>query len=136
MASSAMLHPDQFAVDEAWVAFRVNEAPMSAMGEGDFNCIALIDAASCFILGNVVVSSDQAEPSKSALRRLFREATAHKGQLPKTLFVPDRQFLRILPAEADRVGVEIVRVPEEQLLLIIGEARASFREHFNGARLQ
>lgn len=47
-----MLHPQQFEVNEAWIAFRLNGAPVRTERDGDFNCIALMDAASCFILGS------------------------------------------------------------------------------------
>jgi hypothetical protein len=45
-----MLHPSQFKINEAWIAFRLNGAPIRTERDGDFNCIALMDAASCFIL--------------------------------------------------------------------------------------
>ena len=37
-----MLHPGQFEVNEAWVAFRLNDAPIHTERDGDFDCIALI----------------------------------------------------------------------------------------------
>jgi len=131
-----MLHPNQFTVNEAWLVFKLNEIPIRTELEGDFNCIALMDAASCFILGNAFAPVGEAEPSKMAVRRLIKEAKAHKRQLPKTLFIPNGQFLSVLPAEAERQGIAVVRVPEEQLLVFIGEARESFKEHFGGGSLQ
>jgi hypothetical protein len=131
-----MLHPDHFTVNEAWLVFRLNEAPISTDGEGDFNCIALMDAASCFILSIASISVGEFEPSTIAVRRLMNEGKAHKGQLPKKLFLPDGQFTRVFPAEARRLEIEVVRAPEDELVLFIGEARESFREHFSGSRLQ
>ena len=125
-----MFHPNQFTVNEAWLVFRLNEMPIRTELEGDFNVIALMDAASCFILGNTFAPVIEAEPSKMAVRRLISKAKAHKRQLPKTLIIPTGQFLSVLPMEAERQGIEIVRVPEDQLLVFIGEARESFREHF------
>ena len=125
-----MITPNQFKVNEAWLAFKLNEIPIHTNLEGDFNCIALMDAASCFILGNVFAPAGDSEPSKMAVRHLFKEAKAHKQELPKTLFIPNGQFNSILPAEAERAGIVVVRVPEEQLLPFIGEARASFKERF------
>ena len=125
-----MLYPSQFEVNEAWLAFKLNELPIHTELEGDFNCIALMDAASCFILGNTFAPAGEAEPSKMTVRRLLKEAKAHKQQLPKTLFIPNGQFNSILPAEAERQGIAVVRVPEEQLLVFIGEARESFQERF------
>jgi hypothetical protein len=131
-----MLHPDQFTVNEAWLVFKLNDRPIRTELEGDFNCIALMDAASCFILGNTFAPAGEPEPSTMAVRRLIDEAKAHKRQLPKTLFIPSGQFLSVLPAEAERQGIAIVRVPEEQLLVFVGAARESFNEHFGGGSLQ
>ncbi len=131
-----MLHPNQFTVNEAWLVFKLNETPIRTELEGDFNVIALMDAASCFILGNTFAPVGEAEPSKMAVRRLINEAKAHKRQLPKTLFIPNGQFLSVLPTEAERQGIGIVRVPEDQLLVFIGEARESFKEHFDGGSVQ
>jgi hypothetical protein len=131
-----MLHPNQFKVNEAWLVFQLNEVPICTELEGDFNCIALMDAGSCFILGNTFVPVGKAEPSKTAVRRFLNEAKAHKHELPKTLFIPSGQFNNILPAEAERQGIAVVRVPEDQLLVFISEARESFKEHFGGGRVQ
>jgi hypothetical protein len=131
-----MLHPDQFKVNEAWLVFKLNELPIRTELEGDFNCIALMDAASCFILGNTFAAVGEAEPSKVAVRRLLKDAKAHRHQLPRSLFIPTGQFNSVLPAEAKRQGIDVVRVPEDQLLVFIGEARESFKEHFGGGSVQ
>jgi hypothetical protein len=136
IAAIPMPHPSQFIVSEAWLVFKLNEAPISTRVEGDFNCVALMDAASCFILSTTFVPIGKTEPSKTAVRRLFQEAKAHKRQLPQTLFVPDDHFISIVPAEANRLAITVVRVPEDELLPFIGEARKSFSEHFGGRKLQ
>ena len=48
------------------------------------------------------------------------------------LFIPSGQFNSVVPAEAERLGIAVVRVPEAQLLVLIGQARESFKEHFGG----
>jgi len=131
-----MLHPNQFEVNEAWLVFQLNDVPIRTDLEGDFNCIAFMDAASCFILGNTMVPAREAEPSQMAVRRLFKEAKAHKQVLPETLFIPSGQFNSVMPAEAKLRGIAVVRVPEDQLLPFIGEARESFKEHFSGGSVQ
>ena len=95
-----MLHPEQFKVNEAWIVFKLNELPIHTHQDGHLNCVALMDAASCFILGNTFAPVGEAEPSKIAVRDLLEEAKTHKQQLPKTLLVPGGQFNSILPAEA------------------------------------
>jgi len=125
-----MLHPTQFQVNEAWIAFQLNDAPICTDADGDFNCIALMDAASCFILTSALVPANEPEPSKMEVRRLLKQARAHKQEMPKTLFVSTKQPANNLALEAKRQKVIVVRVPEDQLLLFIGEAREGFKERF------
>ena len=123
-----MLHPTQFQVNEAWIAFQLNESPVHAGEDGDFNLLALMDAASCFLLSNALVPASANEPSKLEARSLLRKGRAHKKELPKTLFIPRDQPASLLAAEAERQGITVVRVPEDQLLLFTAEAREGFKE--------
>lgn len=125
-----MLHPSQFAVNEAWLAFQLNDAPVRTDEDGAFNCIALMDAASCFLFDMVMVAVGKSEPSRVEVRRLFKKAWAAKRQYPKTLFVPTGRFQTVLPAEAERQGISVVPVHESQLLVFIGEAQQGFKDHF------
>ncbi len=125
-----MLHPNQFQTNEAWIAFKPNDAPIHTEEDGDFNFIALMDAANCFILGSTSTPASAAEPSILESRSLLKEGYAHEQQLPKTLFIPDDRPATLLSTEAERQGITVVRVPEKQLLLFIGEAREGFRERF------
>jgi hypothetical protein len=131
-----VLHPNQFHVNEAWIAFKLNDAPMTTRSDGDFNFIALMDAASCFILSSALVPASAAEPSKMEAKRLLKEGQAHKQQVPKTLFIPSDQPASLLTVEAERQGITVVRVPEDQLLLFITDAREGFRESFSGGSKQ
>ena len=130
------LHPNQFHVNEAWIAFKLNDAPISTRADGDFNLIALMDAASCFILCTRLVPASAAEPTKIEAKRLLKEGQAHKQQLPKTLFIPSNLPSNILTGEAERQGITVVRVPEDRLLLFVGEAKEGFRERFGGESTQ
>lgn len=124
-----MPHPRQFQVNEAWIAFQLNDAPVRTEQDGSFNCICLMDAASCFILGTVLVPVEEPEPSELDVRRLLKTGWEHKQEFPTTLFVPTGQFPAILPAEAKRRGISVVPVRESQLQIFIGEARQGFKEH-------
>jgi len=66
-----MLHPNQFKVNEAWLVFQLNDVPIRTDLEGDFNCIAFMDAASCFILGTEFVPADSKGPGQLESRRLL-----------------------------------------------------------------
>lgn len=129
-----MLEPNQFKANEAWVAFQLNDAPICAEQDGDFNCIALMDAASGFILGIEFVSAAEAEPSVSEARRLFGAGWAHNNQHPATLLIPKGQFQTTLPAEAARHGITVVPMHEAELSVFTGEAKQGFRKHVQGGR--
>lgn len=127
-----MLHPNQFEVNEAWIAFQLNGEPIRTERDGDFNFLALMDAASCFILSSSPFAATQSEPGQLEVKRLLTEGRAHKKRWPKTLFVPAALVVPLLVSEAERLGIGVVRVAEDQLLLFIGEAREGFRERFGG----
>lgn len=129
-----MLHPSQFQVNEAWIGFQLNGAPIRTEREGSFNGVALMDAASCFIFGMVLVPVDDAEPSKLEVRRLFKMGWVHKKHYPTTLFLPTGRFETVLPAEAKRLGISVVPVHESELLVFIGEAQEGFKERFENER--
>lgn len=131
-----MLHPNQFQVNEAWIAFQLNDSPIRTERDGSFNSIALMDAASCFILGMVMVPMLEKEPSKLEVKRLLKMGWEHKKQYPGKLFVPTGQFPTILPAEAKRKNIPVMPVLESQLLIFIGEAQQGFRERFQSGRTE
>jgi hypothetical protein len=125
-----MLHPKQFEVNEAWITFRLNGSPIRTERDGSFNCIALIDAASCFILGSEFIPLTAAEPTRAQFRRLLKNAQRHKEQLPKTLFIAREDIADLMTREAAHQNIQVVRVPESELLIFIGEARQGFAERF------
>lgn len=125
-----MLHPKQFEVNEAWVAFRLNGMPMRTERDGDFNCIALMDAASCFILGSQFVPVTAPEPTRAQFRLLLKDARRHKQQLPTTLFIAREDIADRMTREATHQNIDVVRVPESELLVFTREARQAFAERF------
>lgn len=125
-----MLHSNQFTVNEAWIAFRLNDAPIQTEADGAFNCLALMDAASCFILGSEFIPANANESSQLEVRRLLKKGQRHKQQLPQTLFVAREQRSDSIAREAKRQGISVVQVPESELLIFIGGARDGFRERF------
>ena len=131
-----MIAPNQFQVNEAWIVFKLNDAPVSTEEDGDFNVLALMDAASCYILGTEFVPAESTEPSQLEWRRILKGGQSHKGQLPKTLLIPDNQVADILVREAERLEIVVVRLPETQLSVFIDEAREGYQEHVSGGRVQ
>ena len=128
-----MYHPNEFQVNEAWIAFVLNEFPIRTEQNGAFNCICLMDAASCFILATEMITTTATEPSEIEARRLFKVAQAHNPSKPKKLFVPTGQFKKYIAAEANRRGMEVISVNEQDLLVFVGEARQGFTTHVQGS---
>lgn len=131
---TSVLHPNQFQVNEAWIVFQLNETPIHTEQEGSFNCICLMDAASCFLLGSELIPSAEEEPSQTQARHMLTAAWAKKGEFPQTLFMPTGRFPGTMKAEAERLGMAVITAPEDQLLVFIGEARDGYREHMRHAR--
>jgi len=125
-----MLHPKQFTINEVWIVFRINDAPIGTDADGAFNCLALMDAASCFILGSEFIAADQKEPTDLEFRRLLKQGENHQQQLPKSLFIACEQPRHSIAQVAKQEGIEVIEVLESELDVFIGEARDGFREHF------
>lgn len=128
------MHPSQFQVNEAWIVFQLNDAPIRTAQDGSFNCVCLMDAASCFILGSALVPVDESEPSTMQIRELLEAGWTHKQELPKKLLVPTGQFQTQLPAEAERQKIAILRAREGKLTPFIREARQAFKEYQTSRR--
>lgn len=110
----------------------MNVAAVLTEEDGAFNCVALMDAASCFIFHMVMIPAEKTEPSKMEARRLLKKGWEFKRRYPKTLFVPIGRFLNVLPAEAERQGIAVVPVQASQLRIFIGDAQQDFKRNFQG----
>ena len=66
-----ILEPNQFDPNDAWIVFRLNDSPISTIEDGDFNVLCLMDAASCYILGNDFVPIEGTIVLKDATERLI-----------------------------------------------------------------
>lgn len=125
-----MLHPNQFKVNDAWIAFRLNDAPIVTERDGDFDCIALMDAASCYILGMEMYSASAMGPSGQVAHRLLEQGHDRAGTLPQRLFVAEGPVAGAMYQEAACLNIEVGTVSEDDLLVFIGEARDGFKARF------
>lgn len=125
-----MLHPNQFTINAAWIAFRLNDAPIVTERDGDFDCLALMDAASCYILSMEMYSAGATGPSAQASRSLLQQGHDRAGTWPPKLFVAEGQIPDALCQEATRLTIKVVTVPEDDLVVFIGDARDGFKERF------
>ncbi|NKB76823.1 MAG: hypothetical protein GKR96_07170 [Gammaproteobacteria bacterium] len=132
----AMLSPDQFEVNEAWILFKLNTIPLSTSLEGDFNVFGLMDAASCFLLGTAFVHIDAFELSTLESKRLLKDGYAHKKQYPRKVMIPTNQPADTFTKEAKRHRMTVTLIPETQLRVFTNEAQQGFHEHLGSGRIQ
>lgn len=131
-----MFDPSQFQVNEAWILFKLNDAPVITEADGDFNVLALMDAASCMIIGTEFVHADSSELSQLESKRLLKSGQSKKQQFPKKLFISANQVADLLSTEAERNNIYVVRIPKEQLFVFISQAREGFQQHVSRGRVQ
>jgi len=127
-----MLHPNQFSPHSAWVAFQLNDRTISTQIEGDFNLLALMDAASCFILGTMSIPVGTGGPSQLDVKRLLKDGQSQAKQWPQRLIISADMVVGHLHKEAERHDVRVEQVPQADLEALIGEARQSFNEYLKG----
>ena len=127
-AEERMRHPRDYSVNEAWIVFRLNEAPVRTEENGDFDVVCLMDAASCYVLGNEFVAAGAAEVPAPVAERLLETGRAVADGLPQKLLLSSplgaEEFARL----AERAGIEVERVPDRKLTPFLSEIRRGFRE--------
>jgi hypothetical protein len=124
-----MLKPSQFTPNEAWILFRLNDAPISTKQDGDFNVLCLMDAASCYILANEFVPIHEEAIIGHAVQRLVASAKSDAGALPDKILasgeLPSSEFSKII----EGFGAEMVVATERELSPFVSEAKKGFRAH-------
>ncbi len=85
-----MLTPDQFHVNEVWIAIRVNEAFLFVKDE-PYDIYVLIDAGSAYVFGHVLSRAVDDAPHEKDIEALFKKAWESKNQWAKQLIVRSRQ---------------------------------------------
>jgi len=116
--------------------FKLNDAPVITEHDGDFNIYALMDAASCFILDIGFVPANSIEISEKEAKEILKKGYRHKKQYPKELIIPTNYTANNIITEAKRKGINVNHIPEDQLEILIGEAREGFQEHISKGRIQ
>ena len=124
------MRPEDFRVNETWLAFRVNQRPFEAEGQAH-DIYVLQDAASMFIFGTVLAPYDAESPSQGEARDLLEKAWAHRQEWPEELVLPgkpseDNGFVRA----AVVCGITLRTVPEVSLSFYIKDVQSAFEEYF------
>jgi len=129
-----MLTPDQFHVNEAWIAIRVNETFLFVKDE-PYDIYVLMDAASGYVLGHVLSRVVDEAPSERAIKALFKQAWKAKNQWAEQLILTgDSKAEDVFRKQAERNGLSVKIVPLSELEPIVGPLRESFASDFMGNR--
>jgi hypothetical protein len=123
-----MRHPRDYTVNEAWIVFRLNDAPIRTEQDGDFHVVCLMDAASCFVLGNEFFATGTTEVPALVAEGLIETGRAAANVLPRKLLLSSALGTEQFARQAERLGIEVERVPDKELTAFLSEVRKGFRE--------
>jgi len=127
-----MLTPDQFRVNEVWIAVRVNEAFLFVKDE-PYDIYVLMDAASAYVLGHVLSRVADEAPHEKDVEALFRKAWEAKNQWAEKLVVTENSIAEnVFRTQAEKNGLSFEIVPLSDLEPIVGPLKESFASDFMG----
>jgi hypothetical protein len=125
-----MLTPDQFRVNEVWIAFRVNESFIFVQDE-PYDIYVLIDAASTYAFGHVPVKVTDEIPQEKDVDTLFQKAWAMKRQWPMKLIIPENDLAEsVFRAHAEKNHLSFETVPLSDLSPIVDPIKELFASNF------
>ena len=125
-----MLTPDQFRVNEVWIAIRINESFLFVKDE-PYDIYVLIDAASAYVLGHVLSRVVNEAPHESDVEALFKQAWGAKDQWAEKLIVPkDSLAENVFKRQAEKNGLAFDTVPVSDLSPIVKPLKESFAADF------
>ncbi len=125
-----MLTPDQFRVNEVWIAVRVNEAFLFVKKE-PYDIYVLMDAASAYVLGHVLSRVVDEAPDEKDVEALFRKAWEAKNQWAEKLIVTENSIAEdVFRTQAEKNGLSFKIVPLSDLEPIVGPLKESFASNF------
>ena len=125
-----MLTPDQFRVNEVWIAIRVNESFLFVKDE-PYDIYVLIDAASAYVLGHVFSRVVDEAPLESDVEDLFKQAWGSKNQWAEQLIVAENsKAADVFRTQAEKIGLSLRIVSLSELEPIVGPLKESFASDF------
>jgi hypothetical protein len=126
------MHPKQFQVNEVWLAFRANAAPLRTP-EGAFDVFVLMDAASMYMLGTALVPVGAEAPSEQEAANLLQQGWQSRNEWPERLVLHGEPSAENgLARAAQWNGIPVVVASSQELAVYIEDVRGAFEEHFNG----
>lgn len=125
-----MLTPDQFSVNEVWIAVRVNEAFLFVKDE-PYDIYVLMDAASAYVLGHVLSRVVDEAPHEKDVEALFRKAWEAKNRWAEKLIVTENCIAEnVFREQAEKNGLSVEIVPLSDLEPIVGPLKELFASNF------
>ena len=125
-----MLTSDQFRVNEAWIAIRINELFLFVWDE-PYDIYVLMDAASTYVFGHVLSKMVDEAPQEGDVESLFREAWGAKRQWPEKLIMPEHSLAEnVFRTLAEKNGFTFSTVPLSDLSPIVDSLKESFASAF------
>ncbi|MGF1645284.1 MAG: hypothetical protein ACFCUJ_16720 [Thiotrichales bacterium] len=131
-----MLKPSQFRPNDAWIAFRLNDAPIATERDGDFNVLCLMDAATCCIIGNEFVPVQGSVAPVDASERLIAAAQAQAGGVAAKFFLSTELASGSFSTVVEAIGATCVLASDRELAPLISDAKAGFLAYIGGGRRQ
>ena len=122
------LQPRDYQVNETWLAYRINSAPIN-VDHKEIDLYVLQDAASMFLFGNVFAAAGTDFPEIMQVEKLLSSAHAKRDQWPIELLLPgnpgqDNSFV----IAAGKHEVKVRGVPESQLSFYIKDTQEAYED--------
>ena len=125
-----MLAPDQFNINESWIAVRVNEDFLLVQDE-PYDVYVLMDAASCYVFGHVLSRVVDEAPASKDVEDIFKEAWRGKNQWAQKLIITENSAANdVFRREAEKNGLSIEIVSLSDLEPIVGPLKQLFASDF------
>ena len=125
-----MITPEQFRVNEAWIAVKINEGFIFVENE-PYDIYVLLDAASCYVFGHVMSKVVNEIPQEKDVEELFIVAFQAKQQWAETLITvegsPSNSLFKKL---AEQEGISVKTISAVELEPILGPLKESFASIF------
>jgi len=127
-----MLTPDQFHVNEVWIAVRVNEGFLFVKDE-PYDIYVLMDAASAYVFGHVLSRVVDEAPHEKDVEALFIKAWGAKNQWAEKLIITENSIAEdVFRTQAEKNGLSVEIVPLSDLEPIVGPLKELFTSDFIG----
>jgi len=125
-----MITPDQFRVNEAWIAVRINEEFLFVQDQ-PYDIYVLMDAASCYVFGHVLSRVVDEAPQGKDVKDLFQAAFQAKNQWADILILTGNSSSdEVFRRQAEQEGLSVKTVNPSDLEPILGPLKESFASDF------